>query len=188
MKVYSVVLDPKRNRCISGAMDHMVKVWSLDDGALLYNLEGHTSLVGLLALQNDFLVSAAADSTLRIWNPEHGHCRNKLSAHTGAITCFQHDGQKVISGSDRTLKMWDVTTGACVRDLLTDLSGVWQVKFNDRRCVAAVQRDSLTYIEVLDFGAARDGVPESKLGKRVAVNRRGREISSSNMESDSDSG
>jgi F-box and WD-40 domain protein CDC4 len=187
LKVYSVVLDPKRNRCISGAMDHMVKVWSLDDGSLLYNLEGHTSLVGLLALQNDFLVSAAADSTLRIWDPEHGHCKNTLSAHTGAITCFQHDGQKVISGSDRTLKMWDVSTGACVRDLLTDLSGVWQVKFNDRRCVAAVQRDSLTYIEVLDFGAARDGVPENKLGKRVAVNRRGREISSGNVDTDSDS-
>lgn len=44
--------------------------------------------------------------------------------------------------------MWDVRTGECVRDLLTDLSGVWQVKFNDRKCVAAVQRDSLTYIEV----------------------------------------
>ncbi|KAJ5082942.1 hypothetical protein N7532_011985 [Penicillium argentinense] len=187
LKVYSVVLDPKRNRCISGAMDHMVKVWSLDDGSLLYNLEGHTSLVGLLALENDFLVSAAADSTLRIWDPEHGHCKNMLSAHTGAITCFQHDGQKVISGSDRTLKMWDVSTGACVRDLLTDLSGVWQVKFNDRRCVAAVQRDNLTYIEVLDFGAARDGVSENKLGKRVVVSRHGREITPGNIDSDSDS-
>ncbi|KAJ5416114.1 hypothetical protein N7465_004809 [Penicillium sp. CMV-2018d] len=176
MKVYSVVLDHKRNRCISGAMDHMVKVWSLDDGAVLYNLEGHTSLVGLLALEHDFLVSAAADSTLRIWDSVHGHCKNTLSAHTGAITCFQHDGQKVISGSDRTLKMWDVRNGECVRDLLTDLSGVWQVKFNDRRCVAAVQRDSLTYIEVLDFGAARDGVPESKLAKRIVVNRRGQEV------------
>jgi F-box and WD-40 domain protein CDC4 len=144
-------------------------------------------LVGLLSLQSDYLVSAAADSTLRIWDPEHGHCKNMLSAHTGAITCFQHDGQKVISGSDRTLKMWDVSTGACVRDLLTDLSGVWQVKFNDRRCVAAVQRESLTYIEVLDFGAARDGVPENKLGKRIVVNRRGREIATSNVDSDSDS-
>ncbi|KAJ5482968.1 hypothetical protein N7539_006414 [Penicillium diatomitis] len=187
LKVYSVVLDHKRNRCISGAMDHLVKVWSLDDGSLLYNLEGHNSLVGLLSLQNDFLVSAAADSTLRIWDPEHGHCRSKLSAHTGAITCFQHDGYKVISGSDRTLKMWDVSTGACVRDLLTDLSGVWQVKFNDRRCVAAVQRDNLTYIEVLDFGAARDGVPDTKLGKRIVVNRRGREIAAGNVDSGSDS-
>ncbi|CAL5874365.1 uncharacterized protein PFLUO_LOCUS8661 [Penicillium psychrofluorescens] len=187
MKVYSVVLDHARNRCISGAMDHMVKVWSLDDGSVLYNLEGHTSLVGLLALQNDRLVSAAADSTLRIWDPENGQCKSMLSAHTGAITCFQHDGQKVISGSDRTLKMWDVSNGACVRDLLTDLTGVWQVKFNDRRCVAAVQRDNLTYIEVLDFGAGRDGLPKSRLGKRTVVNRRGRELlNNDNVDDDSD--
>ena len=147
-KVYSVVLDHERNRCISGSMDNLVKVWSLETGACLFNLEGHTSLVGLLDLSHTRLVSAAADSTLRIWDPENGQCKSKLCAHTGAITCFQHDGQKVISGSDRTLKMWNVQTGDFVKDLLTDLSGVWQVKFNERRCVAAVQRNNMTYIEV----------------------------------------
>lgn len=147
-KVYSVVLDHDRNRCISGSMDNLVKIWSLDTGSILYTLDGHSSLVGLLDLHSDRLVSAAADSTLRIWDPENGQCKATLSAHTGAITCFQHDGQKVISGSDRTLKMWNVRTGECAKDLLTDLSGVWQVKFNERRCVAAVQRDNMTHIEV----------------------------------------
>lgn len=175
-KVYSVVLDHERQRCISGSMDNLVKVWSLETGSCLFNLEGHTSLVGLLDLSADRLVSAAADSTLRIWDPESGACRATLSAHTGAITCFQHDGQKVISGSDRTLKMWNVKTGDCVRDLLTELSGVWQVRFDERRCVAAVQRNNLTYIEVLDFGAARDGVPDNQRGRRVVVDVRGREI------------
>ncbi|KAJ0425173.1 WD40-repeat-containing domain protein [Aspergillus carlsbadensis] len=184
LKVYSVVLDHKRNRCISGSMDNMVKVWSLETGSILYNLEGHTSLVGLLDLKCDRLVSAAADSTLRIWDPETGQCKSMLSAHTGAITCFQHDGQKVISGSDRTLKMWDVRTGECVRDLLTNLGGVWQVKFNDRRCVAAVQRDGMTYIEVLDFGASRDGVPDDHLGRRIVVNRTGQEVSDTDEDYD----
>ncbi|KAF3008510.1 SCF ubiquitin ligase complex subunit cdc4 [Curvularia kusanoi] len=175
-KVYSVVLDHDRNRCISGSMDNLVKVWSLETGQCIFTLEGHTSLVGLLDLSHERLVSAAADSTLRIWDPENGQCKSRLCAHTGAITCFQHDGQKVISGSDRTLKMWNVKTGEFVQDLLTDLSGVWQVKFNERRCVAAVQRNSLTYIEVLDFGAARDGVSASERGRRIVVNNRGHEI------------
>lgn len=151
MKVYSVVLDHKRNRCISGSMDNYVKIWSLETGACLFTLEGHSSLVGLLDLRDERLVSAAADSTLRIWDPENGQCKSTLSAHTGAITCFQHDGQKVISGSDRTLKLWNIKTGECMKDLLTDLSGVWQVKFDERRCVAAVQRDNLTYVEVSIF-------------------------------------
>jgi F-box and WD-40 domain protein CDC4 len=191
-KVYSVVLDTQRNRCISGSMDNMVKVWSLETGACLFTLEGHTSLVGLLDLSHERLVSAAADCTLRIWDPETGQCKSKLCAHTGAITCFQHDGQKVISGSDRTLKMWNVKTGDFVKDLLTDLSGVWQVKFNERRCVAAVQRNNMTYIEVsgceptfilfkltfsqvLDFGASRDGVPLGQRGRRIVVNLKGQE-------------
>ncbi|KAF2749766.1 WD40 repeat-like protein, partial [Sporormia fimetaria CBS 119925] len=175
-KVYSVVLDTARNRCISGSMDTMVKIWSLETGQCVINLEGHTSLVGLLDLSYDRLVSAAADSTLRIWDPATGACKSTLSAHTGAITCFQHDSQKVISGSDRTLKMWNVKTGKFVKDLLTDLSGVWQVKFNERRCVAAVQRNSKTYIEVLDFGASRDGVSAEQRGRRIVVNSWGEEI------------
>jgi F-box and WD-40 domain protein CDC4 len=147
-KVYSVVLDHERNRCISGSMDNMVRIWDLNTGSLKYTLEGHTSLVGLLDLHCDKLVSAAADSTLRIWDPETGQCKATLSAHTGAITCFKHDGQKVISGSDRNLKLWNIKTGECIKDLLSDLSGVWQVKFDERRCVAAVQREGNTYIEV----------------------------------------
>ncbi|KAK5996558.1 Cell division control protein 4 [Cladobotryum mycophilum] len=169
-KVYSVVLDHERNRCISGSMDSLVKIWDLTTGACLYTLEGHSLLVGLLDLRDDRLVSAAADSTLRIWDPETGKCRNTLMAHTGAITCFQHDGRKVISGSEKTVKMWDVRTGECVQDLLTDLSGVWQVKFDGRRCVAAVQRDNLTYVEILDFGAVRDGHPPEELGRRLLLN------------------
>jgi len=146
-KVYSVVLDHKRNRCISGSMDSMVKIWDLDTGACMHTLEGHSLLVGLLDLRDERLVSAAADSTLRIWDPETGKCKSTLMAHTGAITCFQHDGRKVISGSEKTVKMWDIHTGECIQDLLTDLGGVWQVKFDERRCVAAVQRGNLTYVE-----------------------------------------
>jgi len=174
--VYSVVLDHERNRCISGSMDSMVKVWSLADGSNLYTLQGHNALVGLLDLSHDWLVSAAADATLRIWDPETGNCRHTLRSHQTAITCFQHDGTRVVSGSDGTLKMFDLKTGQFVRDLLTDLSLVWQVRFNERQCVAAVKRDEGVYIEVLDFSAQRDGVPLEKLGKRITVNSKGDEI------------
>ncbi|KAJ1954209.1 SCF ubiquitin ligase complex subunit cdc4, partial [Linderina pennispora] len=76
-----------------------------------------------------------------------------LRHHTNAITCFQHDGTKIVSGADGTVKLWDVRTGAFVRDLLSGLSGVWQVRFDRRRCVAAVHRNDVSFFEVMDFGA-----------------------------------
>lgn len=193
-KVFSVVLDHENRRCFSGAMDNLVKIWSLDTGSCLHSLEGHTSLVGLLQLNHNLLVSGAADGTLRVWNPDSGVCHAVLG-HTAAITAFQHDGQKVISGSDRTLKMWDIKTGECLRDLLSDFTAVWKVKFDEKRCVAAVQRDNLTYIEVrsiaalfdldatyhslqvLDFGAIQQGIPETaSRDRRIVVDTHGSEI------------
>ncbi|BGP30274.1 SCF ubiquitin ligase complex subunit cdc4 [Rhodotorula toruloides] len=158
-KVYSVVYDPTRKQVASGSMDGTVRLWSTETGELRGVLEGHASLVGLLGLTHRNLVSAAADWTLRIWDPDTGACRHSLAAHQGAITCFQHDEDKVISGSDGTLKMWDVRTGAFVRDLLTNLTGVWQVSFDQRFCVAAVSRNGRSEFEVLDFGSVEPERP-----------------------------
>lgn len=151
-KVYSVVIDPQRNRCMSGSMDSSVRIWDLGTGECLKRLEGHTVLVGLLGLTDKYLVSAAADSILRVWSPETGVCQHALSGHGNSITCFQHDNHKVVSGSEGGLKMWDIKTGRFIRDLVTDVDGVWRVAFDNRRCIAAVQRKNETSFRILDFG------------------------------------
>ncbi|KAF9479274.1 YVTN repeat-like/Quino protein amine dehydrogenase [Pholiota conissans] len=155
-KVYSVVLDLSRNQACSGSMDGTVRVWNIQNGECLHTLTGHTSLVGLLGLSPSYLVSAAADSTLRIWDPDSGELKHTLAAHTGAITCFQHDEFKVLSGSDGNLKMWNVRDGTVVRDLLTGITGVWQVVFEGRWCVAASNRNDTTVLDVWDFGTEDD--------------------------------
>jgi F-box and WD-40 domain protein CDC4 len=82
--------------------------------------------------------------------------RHTLAAHTGAITCFQHDEFKVLSGSDGNLKMWNVRDGMVVRDLLTGITGVWQVVFEGRWCVAASNRNDTTVLDVWNFGMEND--------------------------------
>lgn len=154
--MYSVVLDINRNLACSGSMDGTVRVWNLSTGQCQHILAGHTSLVGLLGLSPSYLVSAAADSTLRVWDPDSGELRHTLAAHSGAITCFQHDEFKVLSGSDGTLKMWDIRDGTQVRDLLTGIVGVWQVVFEGRWCVAASNRMDSTVLDVWDFGNDED--------------------------------
>ena len=92
-------------------------------------------------LSPSYFVSAAADSAFSVWNPDSGTLQYILAAHTGAITCFQHDEFKVLSGSNDTLKMWNIRDGTVVCDLLTGISGVWQVVFEGRWCIAASNRN-----------------------------------------------
>jgi len=146
-KVYSVALDYDRGHCISGSMDCSVKIWSVATGTCLFTLPGHYSLVSFVRPGHGHLVSASVDGRLRIWDLDYGAARSILFQHSGSVTCFQHDDLKVISGANRTLTRWDISTGEC-RELLTDLDGVWQVQFDSERWVAAVQRNGVTYIEV----------------------------------------
>jgi len=157
-RIYSTALNFHTKRCYSGSMDSSINVWDIESGKLLHTLEGHSSLVGLLELSDEYLVSAAADSTLRVWNPKSGDSICKLEGHSGAITCFQHDSLKIVSGSERMLKLWDINTGKFIRDLLVDITGgIWQLRFDYNRCVAAVQRNrndtDETFIEILDFSS-----------------------------------
>ncbi|RLV91861.1 Cell division control protein 4 [Spathaspora sp. JA1] len=156
-RVYSTAMDFQSKTCFSGSMDSTINMWNFETGKLIRTLEGHSSLVGLLSLVDGVLVSAAADATLRIWNPTTGDIMSKLKGHGAAITCFEHDGLRVVSGSEKMLKLWDVKRGCFARDLLADVTGgIWQVRIDYKRCVAAVQRfndeeEGETFIEILDF-------------------------------------
>lgn len=156
-RVYSTAIDFNKKVCFSGSMDSTINIWNFETGEFLKVLEGHSSLVGLLALVDGVLVSAAADASLRIWDPVTGELRSKLRGHAAAITCFEHDGLKVVSGSEKMLKLWDAQRGEFARNLLDDVTGgIWQVRIDYKRCVAAVQRvnsadEGETFIEILDF-------------------------------------
>lgn len=148
-------------------MDNTVKVWDLKTGECLSTLTGHTSLVGLLDISPNHIVSAAADSSLRVWDAETRDLRQILATNGGAITCFQHDEYKMVSGSEGMLKMWDIRKGYYVRDLVIGISSVWQVAFSGNVLVAASNRQGNIVFDVFDFGKIRhcSGVDNDGLDK-----------------------
>jgi F-box and WD-40 domain protein CDC4 len=149
-KVYSIVFDGV-SRCWSGSMDATVRCWDINTGQCIAVLEGHSSLVGLLEATPRYLVSAAADTTLRLWRTSDHQPIHTLQAHANAITCFQFDNNKIVSGSEGAVKLWDPISGKVIRDLIPDVANVWRLQISERWLVAAISRDGRTEFVVLDF-------------------------------------
>lgn len=172
-RIYSTIYDHKRNRCISASMDSTIRIWDLIDiwkngpcqivscsGVTctrvtdsLQTLTGHTALVGLLKLSDKFLVSAAADGSLKGWDSDNysrafAYHHNNLSA----ITTFATNDNLLVSGSEGQFHIYNLRTGELVHsELLHDAEQIWSVSFKDNILVVAIEKNSQSYVEILDF-------------------------------------
>ncbi|CAG7845863.1 Uncharacterized WD repeat-containing protein alr2800, partial [Serendipita indica DSM 11827] len=133
--VRSVAFSPDGQRIVSGSDDRTVRLWDVETGAQIGSpLEGHTGSVNSVAFSPDGqrIVSGSSDRTVRLWDVETGaQIGSPLEGHTGwkrahrldprlkdiqaavMSVAFSPDGQRIVSGSsDRTVRLWDVETGA----------------------------------------------------------------------------
>lgn len=111
-------------------------------GGCVHTLTGHQSLTSGMELRDHTLVSGNADSTVRVWDIRTGQCLHTLQGegrgrgggpprhltclcvpgphrHQSAVTCLQFCRGLVLSSSDDgTVKLWDLKTGAWLRDVV----------------------------------------------------------------------
>jgi len=115
------------------------------------------------------LISASPDAEIRIWNTDSLECEQIMKTHK-VVNSFQSDGNKIISGSGEGIMVWDIKSGKLIRKLADRISRTWMVKFDESRCVAAVQRNGNTWIDVLTFGEDEDedtGIPRDAKRARL---------------------
>ncbi|WP_053197987.1 serine/threonine-protein kinase [Streptomyces viridochromogenes] len=107
---------------VVGGGDGAIRLWDVETGDLTGTLTGHEGPVNCLWAGTDgrLLASGGSDGTVRLWDLEQSRCVHVLEGHKSAVTalCVAADGTFALSaasGYDRTVRMWDVATGAEVR-------------------------------------------------------------------------
>jgi len=117
------------------------------------SLKGHTGWVTQIATTPQFpdlLLSASRDKSLLVWNLTrdencYGTCKRQLQGHSHFVSdvVLSSDGQFALSGSwDKTLRLWDLTTGSSTRTFNGHKQDVMSVAFSaDNRQIVSGSRD-----------------------------------------------
>jgi platelet-activating factor acetylhydrolase IB subunit alpha len=131
--VTSVAFHPVFSSLASGSEDYTIKIWDWELGELERTMRAHTKAV----LDVDFggprggtlLASCSSDLTIKLWDPsdEYKNIRT-LTGHDHSVSAVRFvpsgaagspsSGNLLVSASrDKTLRIWDVSTGYCVKTI-----------------------------------------------------------------------
>lgn len=133
-------------------------------------LRHHSEVINAVALSPDesFFVSASDDHTARIVNTETGFSR-LLEGHTDEVWSagLSSDGRQAATGSkDRTIRIWDLTTGQTTRTLEGHTAGIIYTIFSKDNKQLFSQSDDCT-LRVWDLATGKSRTIAS--GRGVAV-------------------
>ena len=118
---------PNGLKVASGCKRGDVIIWNATTGAQMgRKLSGHKQWITCIAWEPLHLngecvklVSSSKDGDLRIWNSQTMLCDFVLSGHLQSVTCVKWSGEGFVysSSQDRTIKVWDPTSGQVKKNL-----------------------------------------------------------------------
>lgn len=155
--VLCLQLDSRRGILVSGSSDSSIKVWDLRAGKVSQTLEGHSESVLGLHFEAQYIVSCSKDTTARIWavcddatqnipadplEPNAGDvCAgtlpryvllHTLKGHRAAVNSVHFKGNTIATASgDRTVRLWNLTTGIMIRTIGAHPRGIACVNMAD---------------------------------------------------------
>lgn len=119
--IRSLCFSPDTKFLATGAEDHLIRIWDLNNNKILKILSGHKQDIYSLAYfpNGNKLVSGSGDRTVKIWDINSGQCILTLTIEDGVTTVsVSPDGKYIAAGSlDKTIRVWDAETGFLIERL-----------------------------------------------------------------------
>lgn len=141
---------------IASSSDTIVKVWDYKSGTLIHCFSGHKDHVNTLAFdpESHFLASGSSNGeknecAIKIWDLKKGKLKTTKSSHWDSVTSlsFSFNGDFLVSGAyDKTVNVWDTTTGRHITTLVGHNDPVIDVAITDDGRVISASYDGIMKI------------------------------------------
>ncbi len=151
-QVWAVAFSPDGQVVSSSSSDQTIRLWDVNTGECLRSLQGHTGQVWSVAYAPQRSasetkaqrlaegVSTGANTSICVG--VEAACTLDIACPTSS-TSLQETDQTLASGSeDKTVRLWDVFTGECLKTLQGHTRRAWSVAFNpDGQILASGSED-----------------------------------------------
>jgi WD40 repeat protein len=162
--VNAVAFSPDGSLFVTGAEDHVVRVWQRDTGRLVRRLDGHRSTVTAVGFSPDgtIIASASNDRTARLWDARSGQLLRTLQGHVYHVYALAFDprGRWLATASwDQTIQLWDLKSGEMVKKLRGHSAPVRAIDFSpDGQWLASGADDQTVRLWDTSTGRERRGL------------------------------
>lgn len=133
---YAFALDfsPNGEKIATGCSNKKLVIYNAASGAVVKSIEAHANwIMGVDWSSDNKIATGGDDKLVKIWD-ENGNLLHTLSGHGSSVTGvkFSADGKYLASSSrDKTLKIWDATSGTLLKTLAGHTGDVMGVDFSD---------------------------------------------------------
>lgn len=135
--------------------DKHIKVWTTE-GALIQELEGHDqSILSMIVIDDDTLISCSRDQTIRFWNESSGRFELEqvceLDSGTILDLCDLGQSRFCACSADGQLRMID-KTGTVLHAISAHKDWIWGIKQLDEKVIASIGEDGFLRVWELPLG------------------------------------
>ncbi|KAI8579143.1 hypothetical protein K450DRAFT_242969 [Umbelopsis ramanniana AG] len=122
---------------VSGSSDNTLRIWDTETAECTNVLRGHKSRIWDVSSTKlgDYVASASGDGTVKVWDlkSSKANCVSTLAGHGGDVYSVQYHQSEtnlVTGGYDKTIRLFDVNTGAVVKSFQGHQLAVSKTIFN----------------------------------------------------------
>lgn len=109
--VYAAAFSPDGKQVAAGGTDRIFRIWNLEDGKLLHDVENHADWILDITFtpDNKRIVTASRDKSVKVWDQTTKEPILTFPSHTDGVygVAVSPDGAEAVSaGADKTLRFW----------------------------------------------------------------------------------